>query len=228
MRLPLGARKSGANKMFGIFPFSLDSKRCMTPLLMKIPSPGRRVIRCWPIRQSAQPEDTVKRLALALQQNDIIPFSYLMEEDTLIVYNASMEVVQKVPEYLSYLKEDTQIHPEDRWKAIEFYEGRMRGPIEVRTIEADGRISRKLLSATRWKDPAFGKIVLAGSAKDVTAQKDRESVLEVQAKRDSLTMLYNHTTGKELINEYLNYKNPYASCGMMSTYIPLLVLTPHA
>ena len=144
----------------------------------------------------AQPEDTVKRLALALQQNDIIPFSYLMEEDTLIVYNASMEVVQKVPEYLSYLKEDTQIHPEDRWKAIEFYEGRMRGPIEVRTIEADGRISRKLLSATRWKDPAFGKIVLAGSAKDVTAQKDRESVLEVQAKRDSLTMLYNHTTGK--------------------------------
>ena len=66
----------------------------------------------------AQPEDTVKRLALALQQNDIIPFSYLMEEDTLIVYNASMEVVQKVPEYLSYLKEDTQIHPEDRWKAI--------------------------------------------------------------------------------------------------------------
>ena len=163
----------------------------------------------------AQPEDTVKRLALALQQNDIIPFSYLMEEDTLIVYNASMEVVQKVPEYLSYLKEDTQIHPEDRWKAIEFYEGRMRGPIEVRTIEADGRISRKLLSATRWKDPAFGKIVLAGSAKDVTAQKDRESVLEVQAKRDSLTMLYNHTTGKELINEYLNYKNPYASCGMM-------------
>lgn len=162
-----------------------------------------------------QLEDTVKRLSLALQQNDIVPFSYLLEEGTLIVYNSAMEVLQKIPDYLSYLKEDTQIHPEDRWKAIEFYEGRMRGPIEVRTVEDDGRVARKILSASLWEDPALGKTVLAGSTRDITAQKDRESALEVQAKRDSLTMLYNRLAGRELINEYLNHKNPYAACGMM-------------
>lgn len=30
-----------------------------------------------------------------------------------------------------------------------------------------------------------------------------------------MTKLYNHFFGKELINEYLNNKTPYASCGMM-------------
>ena len=33
--------------------------------------------------------------------------------------------------------------------------------------------------------------------------------------KDSLTSLYNHFFGKELINEYLKEKDPYATCGMM-------------
>ena len=52
-------------------------------------------------------------------------------------------------------------------------------------------------------------------AKDITREKDREALLEQQAMKDSLTSLYNHFFGKELINEYLKNKDPYATCGMM-------------
>ena len=46
---------------------------------------------------------------------------------------------------------------------------------------------------------------------------DREKlrVLEDQVKRDSMTGLYNHFYGKELMNEYLSHKTPYSSCGML-------------
>lgn len=46
---------------------------------------------------------------------------------------------------------------------------------------------------------------------------DREKlrVLEDQVKRDSMTGLYNHFYGKELMNEYLIHKTPYSSCGML-------------
>ena len=45
--------------------------------------------------------------------------------------------------------------------------------------------------------------------RDVTQEKHREAVLEDQAKRDSLTMLYNRLFGRELIGEYLKNKDPY-------------------
>ena len=39
--------------------------------------------------------------------------------------------------------------------------------------------------------------------------------LTEKANRDSLTGLYNYHAGKELINEYLEKKDPYATCGLM-------------
>lgn len=52
--------------------------------------------------------------------------------------------------------------------------------------------------------------------KDVTVEREREKEVEECAMRDSMTGLYNHSYGKELINEYLGSKTPYSSCGMMS------------
>ena len=51
--------------------------------------------------------------------------------------------------------------------------------------------------------------------RDVTWRKNKEALLEERAMKDSLTMLYNQFFGRELINEYLSSKDPYASCGLM-------------
>ena len=56
---------------------------------------------------------------------------------------------------------------------------------------------------------------LIGTVRNVSKEQKREKILQEQVKRDSMTKLYNHFFGKELINEYLNNKTPYASCGMM-------------
>lgn len=64
------------------------------------------------------------------------------------------------------------------------------------------------------EDPARG-ILYVGYAKDITDQKNQTQELLEQARHDSLTQLYNNRTGKELIDRYLQAKDPYASCGML-------------
>ncbi|MDO4556021.1 MAG: EAL domain-containing protein [Lachnospiraceae bacterium] len=61
-----------------------------------------------------------------------------------------------------------------------------------------------------------------GIAEDITDIIQREykhererMILEERSKRDSLTKVYNHNVGKELINDYLSNKTPYDTCGMM-------------
>ena len=64
------------------------------------------------------------------------------------------------------------------------------------------------------EDPARGTLYV-GYAKDITDQKNQTQELLEQARHDSLTQLYNNRTGKELIDRYLQAKDPYASCGML-------------
>ena len=98
---------------------------------------------------------------------------------------------------------------------MEFYKGNLRGPVEIRTLEKKGEVRRKILDASLLKGIGEDPDRLIVSVKDVTKEKRREELLEEQAQRDSLTMLYNQQTGKERINEYLDGKDPYASCGLM-------------
>lgn len=62
--------------------------------------------------------------------------------------------------------------------------------------------------------PARGTLYV-GYAKDITDQKNQTQELLEQARHDSLTQLYNNRTGKELIDRYLQAKDPHASCGML-------------
>lgn len=162
-------------------------------------------------------EDETKMLKVAeiLKESGIQIFEYYMDEDKLVVYNDMQECGTEIPSYMAYLETQTIVHPEDRWKAIEFYRGRMKGPIELRTMEEDGKKSRRLVDASEMRDEKTGTRILLGYSKDISADKRREEILEEQARRDPLTRLYNHFSGKELINDYLMNKNPYSTCGLM-------------
>ncbi len=171
-------------------------------------SPMERLVK-------ADVEEKLVKAGIILKQNRIKTFSYLLEEDILILYDDEFNAEREFPDYLQYLNKDSVIHPEDRWKVAEFYQGRMRGPIEVRILAEEGGTATKLFCAELVDDKTFGKKVLLGSVRDIAPERERNQNLEMQARRDSLTMLYNRHFGKELIDEYLTNKNPYASCGMM-------------
>ena len=81
-----------------------------------------------------------------------------------------------------------------------------------------GRTARR---SSRLSEPPIvthapsGGTLYVGYAKDITDQKNQTKELLEQARHDSLTQLYNNRTGKELIDRYLQAKDPYASCGML-------------
>lgn len=140
-------------------------------------------------------------------------FEYVVDEDCLIFYDDKLMVEKQIPNYMEYLQKKSSIHPEDQWKIKDFSEGKIRGEIEVRYC-VGGEVRKLLCQIIPVKDMDIS-VRLSFLVRDVTEEKDREAILEERAMKDSLTLLYNHFFGKELINEYLKKKDPYATCGMM-------------
>ena len=87
----------------------------------------------------------LKHLSAILEKSGVIIFEYHIKTDTLIRYNKELEVEVEIPKYCDYLRDKTRIYPDDRWKAIEFYSGRIKGPIDIREVDDDGYVSRKRL-----------------------------------------------------------------------------------
>ena len=87
----------------------------------------------------------LKHLSAILEKSGVIIFEYHIKTDTLIRYNKELEVEVEIPKHCDYLRDKTRIYPDDRWKAIEFYSGRIKGPIDIREVADDGYVSRKRL-----------------------------------------------------------------------------------
>lgn len=83
----------------------------------------------------------LKHLSAILEKSGVIIFEYHIKTDTLIRYNKELEVEVEIPKYCDYLRDKTRIYPDDRWKAIEFYSGRIKGPIDIREVDDDGYVS---------------------------------------------------------------------------------------
>lgn len=157
----------------------------------------------------------LEKYKILLKDRGVTFFEYYLAYDVLVVYDEAFRVISKQGHYLSILEQTEQLLPEDRKKLICFYQDTQPGTMEIRLLEKDGSSARMVLDARRVRDEAVGEDILLGTARDITQAKIREEILEGQAQRDSLTNLYNSSFGKELINEYLNKKSPYTSCGML-------------
>ena len=120
----------------------------------------------------------LKHLSAILEKSGVIIFEYHVKTDTLIRYNKELEVDAEIPEYCDYLRDKTRIYPDDRWKAIEFYSGRIKGPIDIREVDDDGCISRKRLETVAVEDEAGEPGVLFGMVIDVTGEWHQEERLE--------------------------------------------------
>ena len=155
----------------------------------------------------------LEKLELMLRSRGMKAFEYYPDTDYLILYDEKLNIERKVPGYAEYLKTAKTVFPEDRWKILSFFQGKMEGPVEIRTFSKDGRVKRRMLDSILVEEEQGP--VYVGCTRDITEEKEREEMLEAQARKDPLTHLYNHFWGKELINEYLERKNPYSSCGLL-------------
>lgn len=135
--------------------------------------------------------------------------------DQLRVYDTRSRTLETLDAYLGSEKpEHATIFAEDRWKMRALLTGELFGPLEMRFVSPDGVYYSREVDARSVEDPARGTLYV-GYAKDITDQKNQTQELLEQARHDSLTQLYNNRTGKELIDRYLQAKDPYASCGML-------------
>lgn len=160
-------------------------------------------------------EKQVRKLATVLKNSKIRMFEYLVDEDTLVVYDDKFHVAKIVTDYMDYIEQKSRIHPEDREKIKRLYKEAKDESIEIREIESDGTIKRTVVELTKMFDEETGKLILVGSSRDITEQKEVEKRLKEEARKDSLTGLYNQVYGKKLINQYLNNKNPFDCCGLI-------------
>ena len=157
----------------------------------------------------------LQKLASVLSRANITIFEYYPAEDVLLKYNEYFQPVIRVPDYFKNLDMASHIHPDDFGKLLEFHHENHNSPIEIRTINKNGRVFHNVLDSTPTGPLDDPDSVIIGIIRDVTMERRRVELLKAQAMRDPLTTLYNHTAGTQLINEYLNKKNPYSSCALM-------------
>ena len=159
-------------------------------------------------------EEKAKEILAAIFKNkEFILCEYAADTDTLIIYDEKMGVKQEIHGYLASLDQDARIHPKDRGKIRGLCLGREEGRAEIRLNGTRGM--GRLLVQTLKLEASDKRERIPLIVRDITREKQREKLLEEQAARDSLTSVYNFSFGRKLINDYLQSKDPYATCGMM-------------
>ena len=152
-------------------------------------------------------------LSAILANRSVVILAYDPVADVLYRYGTDLSIAEEIPRYRAHLTSKSPIHPDDRQKLRELYLQSEAGQTEVRLV-MDGTV-------TRWNVQTLATNEAGESrrrtfiARDITREKNRERELEEQATRDPLTLLYNYAHGRELVNEYLETKDPYTTCGMI-------------
>ena len=159
-------------------------------------------------------EGQAKEILTAIFKNkEFTICEYETDTETFFIYDEKMNVRRKIPNYLDYLEHGSLVEPQDRDKLRELYLGETGEQTEIR-VKRGEETTRMLVQLLRLGgERENGRNLFL--VKDITKEKNRERLLEEQAARDSLTSLYNDHSGRKLINEYLQNKAPYATCGMM-------------
>lgn len=156
----------------------------------------------------------IEKLSTVLNNSRIKIFEYLVDEDTLVVYNNKFHIEKTIAGYMDYIDNKSKIYPEDREKIKQIYKEVKEAMVEIREFGEDGDIKHSVLEFTKIVNED-GKLTLIGSTRDITEQRKQEKKLKERARKDSLTGLYNQVYGKKCINKYLNRKKPFDSCGMI-------------
>ena len=157
----------------------------------------------------------LSKYAILMKTNAAVIFEYDPDADVMRLFDVDYHLTHEIGNYMDYMTSSPRVSPSDRRKLAEYFREMKGGMLEMEATDNHGRKCRKVLNGVPVTDDETGARYLLGMQRDVTAEKERELIYRDRASRDSLTMLYNHSYGKEQITEYLEHKNPYDSCGLM-------------
>lgn len=153
----------------------------------------------------------MEKLKVLMKYAGISVFEYFPDADRLVLYDEQLKEERRMQPFLGRLEELCTVYPENREKLRGFLTGNIQGTVELKMLE-NGHYRMVLLDALQQEedDPS-----IIGCARDITEIRKREELLEDQARRDSMTGLYNHDTGKRLVNDYLMEKRAEQPCGLL-------------
>ena len=126
----------------------------------------------------------IEKLSTVLNNSRIKIFEYLVDEDTLVVYNNKFHIEKTIAGYMDYIDNKSKIHPEDREKIKQIYKEAKEATVEIREFGEDGDIKHSVLEFTKIVDED-GKLTLIGSTrisqnkenKRRSSKKEREKTL---------------------------------------------------
>ena len=150
-----------------------------------------------------------------LSKSNISVYEYYPATDTAVKLDASLDVVRKISPYMNEINSERWLDLQEQSRYVQFLRGMSNGNIEIQYADDDGHMTLKSIRKLRMVDETTGEEYLLITKKDVTKQKNTERKYREQAQRDSMTKLYNRVSGKEIVESYLDRKNPYESCGML-------------
>ena len=152
-------------------------------------------------------------LSSILKNGEFLVFEYSSDSDALLFYDSELKVCETIPNYRTYLKTKSSIHPDDRQTIVNLYHGKCHEPAKIRLCYNDV-LTHCLAYALSFDEPEYrGRRIFV--LRNITEERNREKFLEKQATLDPLTMLLNYSHGRQRINEYLRDKDPYKTCGMI-------------
>ena len=128
----------------------------------------------------------IEKLSTVLNNSRIKIFEYLVDEDTLVVYNNKFHIEKTIAGYMDYIDNKSKIHPEDREKIKQIYKEAKEATVEIREFGENGDIKHSVLEFTKIVNED-GKLTLIGSTRDITEQRKQEKKLKERARKDSLT-----------------------------------------
>lgn len=150
-----------------------------------------------------------------LSKSNISVYEYYPATDTAVKLDASLNVVRKISPYMNEINSERWLDLQEQSRYVQFLRGMSNGNIEIQYADDDGHMTLKSIRKLYMVDETTGEEYLLITKKDVTKQKNTEKKYREQAQRDSMTKLYNRVSGREIVESYLDRKNPYESCGML-------------
>ena len=150
-----------------------------------------------------------------LSKSNISVYEYYPATDTAVKLDASLNVVRKISPYMNEINSERWLDLQEQSRSVQFLRGMRNGNIEIQYADDDGNMTLKSIRKLYMVDETTGEEYLLITKKDVTKQKNTERKYREQAQRDSMTKLYNRVSGREIVESYLDRKNPYESCGML-------------
>ena len=86
----------------------------------------------------------IEKLSTVLNNSRIKIFEYLVDEDTLVVYNNKFHIEKTIAGYMDYIDNKSKIHPEDREKIKQIYKEAKEATVEIRECGENGDIKADL------------------------------------------------------------------------------------